>query len=112
MQWLFSSEVSRDLPPSVGLPFEDFGRELMSVEPRHGARHEFKDFGVARSLFQLGFNLAVSGPCHSRHGVGIDVVELPFSRHERHGMDYGKEFPYVVGGVVERGRCGILFFLS
>ena len=46
---------SAGISPSVGLPFEDFGRELMSVEPRHGARHEFKDFWRCAESVSAGF---------------------------------------------------------
>lgn len=83
------------------LPFHYLAGELMTVEPRHGAGHQFKYLRVAGRWFQLRFDFTSAHPRHAGDGIRINIMKLSLLRHKGHGMHYRQEFPDIVRGVFE-----------
>ena len=98
----FASEISRDLPPSGGVPFHYPALVGVSVEPLHCSAQESEKRAVDIVLRKSSLYFAVAYPGHARYRIGIDGVAHSEFILQGEGVDYCQKFPEIIGAPLKR----------
>ena len=76
---LFASKIGRNLPPCFGVPFIDWCRPGVIVEPHLGFAHHEEEVLIGCVPFDFGFTALGAEPRESGDGIGIDdPIEVVF----------------------------------